>query len=93
MICHLIAIANNKKTDEKRTLEYVFFTPNKSVIEKYKRVKKLYGDLKSEMKAIFAPETAISVFAVKHNIVINAPRFVEIGEVQDFNYEQLYLKG
>ena len=57
-------------------------------------MKKLYEELDAEISAIFAPDTAVSKFANKHDIVIkNDPIYVELKDVKDFIYEELYLKN
>lgn len=92
LICHLIAIANNNNNTQK-VLQYVFFKPNREVIKKYPRVEKLYEELDAEIKAICASDTAISKFAEKHYINIAEPVFIELKDVKDFVYEDLYLNN
>lgn len=91
LICHLIAIANNNPNGNQE-LEYVFFTPNKDVIRKYKKVGSLYYTLEQEISAIFAKDSSISKFALKHHIKLKSPRFIEIGSIEDFNYIEKYTK-
>lgn len=91
LICHLIALANNNGGKSVK-LEYVFFTPNKDIILKYKTVKKLYETLKQEITAIFSNKSSITKFALKHNISIGLPKYVEIGTIDDFNYKEKYLR-
>ena len=93
LICHLIALANRKDKKQEVALKYVFFTPNKEVIARYPKITQLYEDLRCEIKAIFASDTRIMAFAKKHRIVIDTSRFefVEIKDVRDFVFEELWL--
>ena len=92
LICHLIAIANNNQSNSPKILKYVFFTPNKEVVLKYKKVEKLYKELKEEINAILNKDSSISRFAENHNIkiIIDDSSFVEIKDVEDFNYPEAF---
>ena len=83
LICHLIALANNKDAQEKAVLQYIFFTPNEESINKYSKVKRLYTILEKELNAILANETSVSKFAKKHKIEI-CYKCVELKMVNDF---------
>ena len=89
LICHLIALANNKDAQEKAVLQYIFFTPNEESINKYSKVKRLYTILEKELNAILSNGTSVSKFAEKHKIEICYER-VELKKVKDFIYESLW---
>ena len=89
LICHLIALANNKDAQEKAVLQYIFFTPNEESINKYSKVKRLYTILEKELNAILSDETSVSKFAAEHKIEICYER-VELKKVKDFIYESLW---
>ena len=92
LICHLIALANNKRADEEVVLQYIFFTPNSECIEKYPKIKNLYDKvLEGELDAILAEGTSISQFAKYHKIKICYKR-VELKDVPDNNYAFLWGK-
>ena len=94
LICHLIAIANNNKKKLPTKLKYIFFTPNNEVISRYAKVKKLYCELREEIKAILNEESSISKFAKDHNITfeINDSSFVQMKDVDDFVYRKAFEK-
>lgn len=94
LICHLIAIANNNKEKLPVKLKYIFFTPNYETILKYSKVKKLYCELKEEIKAILNKNSAISKFAKNHNISIEIDdsSFVQLNDVDDFVYREAFKK-
>ena len=94
LICHLIAVAKNNEDSLPVKLKYIFFTPNNEIITKYKKVEKLYRELRIEIQAILSNESAITRFAKEHNISIeiNDSSFIQIRDVDDFVYRKAFEK-
>ena len=79
LICHLLSLANRaEKTGRKQHLQYVIFVPNN-----YEALKDIYGPLENEIEKIVLNENNLSKFAKNHNIAIEKPLFVRIGDVKD----------
>ena len=79
LICHLLSLANKaEETKREQHLQYIVFVPNN-----YKNIKDIYGPLENEIEKIFLKENNIIRFATKHKIVIEKPKFVKIGDIQD----------
>ncbi len=94
LICHLIAIANErkqKKIPKKKPtfLQYVFYTPSEKHIEKSGKVEKMYEELKTEIQAIRKSER-INAFCDEHGIIFEEPIFRDVSEIEDRVHKQVF---
>ncbi len=79
LICHLLSLANRAEiTNRRQYLQYIIFVPNN-----YEAMKDIYGPLANEIEKIFLTENQLIKFARNHNIAIEKPVFVRIGDLQD----------
>ena len=85
LICHIIALAHLGGS-KKKTLQYIIYKPNQTLIDNNGYARRLYADLDKEIDAIFAKGTKIDLLCKKHNIVLKKPDYVYIETIDDFNY-------
>ena len=79
LICHILALANRvEKTKRAQHLQYIIFVP-----DNYKEMKDIYDSLIHEIDMIFVRENNLTKFGERHNIIIEHPRFVKIGDIYD----------
>lgn len=81
LICHLIAIAHDYDSEEKKTLKYIVFKPKKESISKSVALKDLYDRLDQQFKAIVESQK-ITDFCTKYHIALEM-EYVYIDEIEE----------
>ena len=81
LICHLLAIAEyNRRNNKETTLQYLIFVP-----KSLDGLDDIYNPLKEEIKKIFEEDNNILSFAKNHHIKLPSPKeFISIDKIDDF---------
>ena len=77
-LCHLFGIAKNGGG----TLQYIFFTPKKELIESNPFCQEIYKKIKEEISNIWNCE-GIKQMCMNNNIQLPEPMMVDISSIKD----------
>ncbi len=93
LLCHLIAIAEERKElklnrNSPTTLKYVFYKPLDVMIERFGKVDQAYNCLKDEIQSIWKSPT-INSYTKTHGIVLDYT-FRDVSEITDKVHKKIY---
>ncbi len=79
LLCHLFGLANNTGG----TLQYIFFTPSKKIIENNEACQNFYKELNEEIEMIWSSKVIVKMIQ-ENNITLPKPKMIDISKIDDF---------